>query len=290
MGNYDNEYKHYYRRVSEKSSFEDNQSINTNMDRNNYDEDLAYGYGYGQGSDEREDTGSIGIYFLKGLVGTTIFSLVLVGSVVGSKYLLGEKGIEFYSEVKTAIETDNYYKDDILAFINNAKKTADEELQSKDKDSEGKETAKDSLEGKGDIAVSSFQLKDSSIETKGAEGTGKFSLDSKFPIKEYKDVKSNGSSLEFSLAKGDVSTVLDGEVTEISEEKGNEYVAITHRDGIKSLYYNLEKVTVKKGDKLKTGDKIGTKDGKSDFILKVKEGEKEIDLKDYLAFNSKESN
>ena len=58
--------------------------------------------------------------------------------------------------------------------------------------------------------------------------------------------------------KFDVYAILDGTVTEVGKNDllGN-YLKISHDNNIVSLYQILDKITVKKGDTIKQGTKIG---------------------------------
>lgn len=57
----------------------------------------------------------------------------------------------------------------------------------------------------------------------------------------------------------DVLCILDGNVTEVGKNDiiGN-YVKITHSNDIESLYQIVDNIEVKKGDYVKSGEKIGT--------------------------------
>ncbi len=63
------------------------------------------------------------------------------------------------------------------------------------------------------------------------------------------------------IGEGDVLAIMDGTVTDVEMHTtldGN-VVTITHADGYVSVYKSLgDDIAVKKGDKVKAGDKLGT--------------------------------
>ena len=91
----------------------------------------------------------------------------------------------------------------------------------------------------------------------------------------------------------DVLSVLDGTVTNIFEDEilGN-VVEITHNTNLKSLYYSLSEITVKKDDLVKSGQTIGKSgdnllDDESEncLLLEVYYNGKTIDPEDFYNMN-----
>lgn len=94
----------------------------------------------------------------------------------------------------------------------------------------------------------------------------------------------------------DVLSVLDGTVTNIFEDEilGN-VVEITHNTNLKSLYYSLSEITVKKDDLVKSGQTIGKSgdnllDDESEncLLLEVYYNGKTIDPEDFYNMNNDE--
>lgn len=284
MGKYDNEYKHYYRRVS------DNKEIVT-REVENYDESVGT---YNKRYSEKSDNGRSVEYVVKGIVGTTAFSLFLFGGVLSSKHFFGEKGEKFYNDVKLAIEETGVHKEKFNEVSEMIKKgTADllskkftnksEASNDKNDSNEKKEISKNKVVDQNkELAVSSFKLSESSVES---TKLGDLKYKAQKPVKNYKSISKDTDCIIFKDAEGEILSLLDGEVVTLSEEGGGKYVKIDYGDNLTGFYYNLEKANVKKGDKIAKGGVIGKRENKGDIKIKIKEKDKYLNLEEYLDIN-----
>ncbi|MBQ8135321.1 MAG: M23 family metallopeptidase [Clostridia bacterium] len=83
-------------------------------------------------------------------------------------------------------------------------------------------------------------------------------LTSAFGERELENSKENHKGIDLGADEGtQIFAALDGEVTIAKEDSsyGN-YIVLTHADGVKTLYAHCSKLLVKKGKKIKAGDKI----------------------------------
>ncbi|MDT8715280.1 M23 family metallopeptidase [Clostridium sp. 19966] len=82
--------------------------------------------------------------------------------------------------------------------------------------------------------------------------------------------------------KTDVKCCFDGTVESVgNDSKLGNYVSVDHGDGIETQYYSLENVSVKKGQKLKKGDTLGSS---SQIYFKFLYMGEERDPKEYFNF------
>ena len=205
MGKYDNEYRHYYRRVSKNNDFIQQEE--------NHEREFDYGYG----NKNKNDTGNILTYFFKGLLGTTIASIILFGGIIGIKYFLGAEGERLYDNMKLTIEEKGNHKEAISKFISklniseNVGKLSNKNNEKIKKEEEVKEELSNDSQ-----TVSSFKLNNNSIVTK--EEGEKIKSDDKRTVKNYSEVKELNNNIIFKDAHGEVIALLDGEVVAVSED------------------------------------------------------------------------
>lgn len=272
MGKYDNEYRHYYRRVSKNNDFI--------QPEENYEREFDYGYG----NKNKNDTGNILTYFFKGLFGTTIASIILFGGIIGIKYFLGAEGERLYDNMKLTIEEKGNHKEAISKFISklniseNVGKLSNKNNEKIKKEEEVKEELSNDSQ-----TVSSFKLNNNSIVTK--EEGEKIKSDDKRTVKNYSEVKELNNNIIFKDAHGEVIALLDGEVVAVSEDNGEQVVEIKYENELKGIYYNVGKAKVAKGEKIFSGEIIGQRESKGDVKLKMKKNEKYFSFKEYLNIN-----
>lgn len=272
MGKYDNEYRHYYRRVSKNNDFIQQEE--------NHEREFDYGYG----NKNKNDTGNILTYFFKGLLGTTIASIILFGGIIGIKYFLGAEGERLYDNMKLTIEEKGNHKEAISKFISklniseNVGKLSNKNNEKIKKEEEVKEELSNDSQ-----TVSSFKLNNNSIVTK--EEGEKIKSDDKRTVKNYSEVKELNNNIIFKDAHGEVIALLDGEVVAVSEDNGEQVVEIKYENELKGIYYNVGKVKVAKGEKIFSGEIIGQRESKGDVKLKMKKNEKYFSFKEYLNIN-----
>lgn len=272
MGKYDNEYRHYYRRVSKNNDFI--------QPEENHEREFDYGYG----NKNKNDTGSIVTYFFKGLFGTTIASIILFGGIIGIKYFLGAEGKRLYDNMKLTIEEKGNHKEAISKFISklniseNVGKLSNKNNEKIKKEEEVKEELSNDSQ-----TVSSFKLNNNSIVTK--EEGEKIKSDDKRTVKIYSEVEELNNNIIFKDAHGEVIALLDGEVVAVSEDNGEQVVEIKYENELKGIYYNVGKAKVAKGEKIFSGEIIGQRESKGDVKLKMKKNEKYFSFKEYLNIN-----
>lgn len=272
MGKYDNEYRHYYRRVSKNNDFIQQEE--------NHEREFDYGYG----NKNKNDTGSIVTYFFKGLFGTTIASIILFGGIIGIKYFLGAEGERLYDNMKLTIEEKGNHKEAISKFISklniseNVGKLSNKNNEKIKKEEEVKEELSNDSQ-----TVSSFKLNNNSIVTK--EEGEKIKSDDKRTVKNYSEVEELNNNIIFKDAHGEVIALLDGEVVAVSEDNGEQVVEIKYENELKGIYYNVGKAKVAKGEKIFSGEIIGQRESKGDVKLKMKKNEKYFSFKEYLNIN-----
>lgn len=281
MGKYDNEYKHYYRRVSDNKEM-----VTRNVD--DYDESVGT---YNKRYSEKSNNGKSVEYIIKGIVGTTVFSLFLFGGVFSSKYIFGEKGEKFYNSVKLAIEETGMHKEKLNEFSEVIKKgttdllsknfTKKSEVSNVKNDSTEKEEVSENkeIDSNKELAVSSFKLSENSVES---TKLGDLKYKSQKPVENYKSISKGADCIIFKDVEGKVLSLLEGEVVTLSEEGGEKYVKINYGDNLIGFYYNLEKANVKKGDKIAKGEVIGNRESKGDIKIKIKAKDKYLNLEEYL--------
>ncbi len=272
MGKYDNEYRHYYRRVSKNNDFIQQEE--------SHEREFDYGYG----NKNKNDTGNILTYFFKGLFGTTIASIILFGGIIGIKYFLGAEGERLYDNMKLTIEEKGNHKEAISKFISklniseNVGKLSNKNNEKIKKEEEVKEELSNDSQ-----TVSSFKLNNNSIVTK--EEGEKIKSDDKRTVKNYSEVKELNNNIIFKDAHGEVIALLDGEVVAVSEDNGEQVVEIKYENELKGIYYNVGKAKVAKGEKIFSGEIIGQRESKGDVKLKMKKNEKYFSFKEYLNIN-----
>ena len=272
MGKYDNEYRHYYRRVSKNNDFI--------QPEENYEREFDYGYG----NKNKNDTGNILTHFFKGLFGTTIASIILFGGIIGIKYFLGAEGERLYDNMKLTIEEKGNHKEAISKFISklniseNVGKLSNKNNEKIKKEEEVKEELSNDSQ-----TVSSFKLNNNSIVTK--EEGEKIKSDDKRTVKNYSEVKELNNNIIFKDAHGEVIALLDGEVVAVSEDNGEQVVEIKYENELEGIYYNVGKAKVAKGEKIFSGEIIGQRESKGDVKLKMKKNEKYFSFKEYLNIN-----
>lgn len=272
MGKYDNEYRHYYRRVSKNNDFIQQEE--------NHEREFDYGYG----NKNKNDTGNILTYFFKGLFGTTIASIILFGGIIGIKYFLGAEGERLYDNMKLTIEEKGNHKEAISKFISklniseNVGKLSNKNNEKIKKEEEVKEELSNDSQ-----TVSSFKLSNNSIVTK--EEGEKIKSDDKRTVKNYSEVEELNNNIIFKDAHGEVIALLDGEVVAVSEDNGEQVVEIKYENELKGIYYNVGKAKVAKGEKIFSGEIIGQRESKGDVKLKMKKNEKYFSFKEYLNIN-----
>lgn len=272
MGKYDNEYRHYYRRVSKNNDFIQQEE--------NHEREFDYGYG----NKNKNDTGNILTYFFKGLFGTTIASIILFGGIIGIKYFLGAEGERLYDNMKLTIEEKGNHKEAISKFISklniseNVGKLSNKNNEKIKKEEEVKEELSNDSQ-----TVSSFKLSNNSIVTK--EEGEKIKSDDKRTVKNYSEVEELNNNIIFKNAHGEVIALLDGEVVAVSEDNGEQVVEIKYENELKGIYYNVGKAKVAKGEKIFSGEIIGQRESKGDVKLKMKKNEKYFSFKEYLNIN-----
>lgn len=272
MGKYDNEYRHYYRRVSKNNDFIQQEE--------NHEREFDYGYG----NKNKNDTGSIVTYFFKGLFGTTIASIILFGGIIGIKYFLGAEGERLYDNMKLTIEEKGNHKEAISKFISklniseNVGKLSNKNNEKIKKEEEVQEELSNNSQ-----TVSSFKLNNNSIVTK--EEGEKIKSDDKRTVKNYSEVEELNNNIIFKDAHGEVIALLDGEVVAVSEDNGEQVVEIKYENELKGIYYNVGKAKVAKGEKIFSGEIIGQRESKGDVKLKMKKNEKYFSFKEYLNIN-----
>lgn len=271
MGKYDNEYRHYYRRVSKSNDFIQQEE--------NYEREFDYGYG----NKNKNDTGNILTYFFKGLFGTTIASIILFGGIIGIKYFLGAEGERLYDNMKLTIEEKGNHKETISKFISKLNISENvAKLSNKNNEKTKKEEVKEELSNNSQT-VSSFKLSNNSIVTK--EEGEKIKSDDKRTVKNYSEVEELNNNIIFKDAHGEVIALLDGEVVAVSEDNGKQVVEIKYENELKGIYYNVGKAKVAKGEKIFSGEIIGQRESKGDVKLKMKKNEKYFSFKEYLNIN-----
>ena len=91
----------------------------------------------------------------------------------------------------------------------------------------------------------------------------------------------------------DIKASYDGKVTNVSQDDilGN-YIEITHNENLKTVYYSLSEVTVKKDDVVLSGDVIGksgtnklNNDSKNSLLFEVYHNGVAIDPEDFYNIN-----
>lgn len=91
----------------------------------------------------------------------------------------------------------------------------------------------------------------------------------------------------------DIKASYDGKVTNVSQDDilGN-YIEITHNENLKTVYYSLSEVTVKKDDVVLSGDVIGksgtnklNNDSKNSLLFEVYHNGVAIDPEDFYNMN-----
>lgn len=272
MGKYDNEYRHYYRRVSKSNDFIQQEE--------NHEREFDYGYG----NKNKNDTGNILTYFFKGLFGTTIASIILFGGIIGIKYFLGAEGERLYDNMKLTIEEKGNHKEAISKFISklNISENVDKLSNKNNEKIKKEEEVKEELSNDSQT-VSSFKLNNNSIITK--EEGEKIKSDDKRTVKNYSEVEELNNNIIFKDAHGEVIALLDGEVVAVSEDNGEQVVEIKYENELKGTYYNVGKAKVAKGEKIFSGEIIGQRESKGDVKLKMKKNEKYFSFKEYLNIN-----
>ncbi|MGL5615330.1 MAG: M23 family metallopeptidase [Sarcina sp.] len=253
MGKYDNEYRHYYRRVSDEPKQEEETLDNINK----YDEDFIYG----QRKKKKEENHRKNFFY--GLIGTSIVSISIFSLVVGSKYFLGEKGEAFYNRAKLALEKDNFNFAE-LGLENLVKKNKEEGQSETNSEKENKEN---------DMSVGSFKLNENTVENTGDNKEIASIEKAIIPIDNYKEMKKFQSAVKFVEAEGTVIASLDGEVVNINKDPENYFIQIDNKDGLKIFYYNCDDFMVKKGDKIKQGEKIARVEKTDNFMIKIEEND-----------------
>lgn len=192
MGKYDNEYRHYYTRVSKNNK--------TVQPEENYERDFDYGYG----SKSKNDSGNILAYFFKGLAGTTVASIILFGGIIGIKYFLGAEGEKLYDNMKLTIEEKGSHKEKFSKIIGDLK-ISENIAKISNKNSENLKENEEKNKGElnsNSQAVSSFKLSDNSIVTKEEEGEVK--VDDKRTVKNYSKVEESNNNIIFKDAHGEI--------------------------------------------------------------------------------------
>lgn len=262
MGKYDNEYRHYYRRVSDEPKQEEEALDNINK----YDEDFIYGQ-----RKKKEEENYLKNFFY-GLIGTSIVSISIFSLVLGSKYFLGEKGVDFYNKAKLAIEKDNFNFAE-LGLDSLVKKNAEEVKDETELGKENKENEK---------AVGSFKLNENTVENTGDNKEIASIEKAIIPIDNYKEIKKFQSAVKFVEAEGTVIASLDGEVVSINKDPENYFIQIDNENGFKIFYYNCDDFIVKKGDKIKQGDKIAKVEKTDNFMVKIEENDEFLSSEKYF--------
>ena len=274
MGKYDNEYRHYYTRVSKYNK--------TIQPEENYERDFDYGYG----TKSKNDSGNILKYFFKGLAGTTVASIILFGGIIGIKYFLGAEGEKLYDNMKLTIEEKGSHKEKFSKFIANLKRS---ESIAKISNKNSENLKENEEKNKGELNsnsqdISSFKLSDNSIVTKEEEG--KVKSDDKRTVKNYSKVEESNNNIIFKEVYGEITALLDGEVISVSENDEGQVVEIKYEDNLRGTYYNVGKVKVAKGEKIFGGEIIGQREVKGDVKLKMKKNDKFFTFKEYLNVNN----
>lgn len=274
MGKYDNEYRHYYTRVSKNNKIAQQEE--------SYERDFDYGYG----AKSKNDSGNVLTYFFNGLIGTTIASVILFGGVIGIKYFLGDEGEKIYDNMKLTIEEKGNHKEKFSKFISNLKiQEGIAKISSKSGESLKKEEAEKDKEelSNNSQSVSSFRLSDNSVVTKEEEGEIK--SDDKRTIKNYSKVKESNNNIIFKDVHGEIIALLDGEVVSVNESNGEQVVEIKYKDNLRGTYYNVGKAKVAKGEKIFGGEIIGQRESKGDVKLKMKKNDEFLTFEEYLNIN-----
>lgn len=97
----------------------------------------------------------------------------------------------------------------------------------------------------------------------GAALPEKFKKSFTAPVRSGKIIKGFGvdgsKGVDISATAGDVIlAALDGTVIQVDEENSqNKSVILSHSDGVRTIYSGIESIAVKKGDKIKAGDRLG---------------------------------
>lgn len=152
---------------------------------------------------------------------------------------------------------------------------------------------KDAKKGKLSLSVEEKKLKSSFEQNKGIlpsplKGgvvTRRFGVQ---PHPTFKSIKINSTGLHIRGKKGDTAhSIFNGKVLVVQLlSKGRKSIFIQHGNYI-TAYNNLEAVYVKKGDKVKTGDKLGKVftdkvTGKTSLLFVLSENTKKLDPEDWI--------
>lgn len=83
-----------------------------------------------------------------------------------------------------------------------------------------------------------------------------------FGVQQHRSIKTlkvNNTGVDLETAPGATArAVFEGEITGVFMQKGLNYVVLVRHDEYLTVYANLQDLKVKKGDKVKTGDALGT--------------------------------
>lgn len=74
---------------------------------------------------------------------------------------------------------------------------------------------------------------------------------------------------------------IEGVVSEVGENAEGDFLIIKHENGIETIYYNLPKIDFKKGQNLKSGEKISDIKEEREIVFKMKENNEFISPKIY---------
>lgn len=314
MGKYNRYYEDYYKKVdnvNDSPNLESNLSSNQEARYKIRGNNNMYGSNSINGNNKGRNRGNndpisevITIITTTTLIPTMLFSAVFI-----CKNSFDGKVKYVYDHVKSAVSTDGFYKDTIELALNksgvsivNPEKSVNESDKQSAINKTGEKKDLENQEAKqANVALSAEDLKDSdktkAEDVKGDEKKSDEKKETKADVKADKKYESflnnlNGTKIK---AKSDTGVVLAckykilanpiaGVVEEVGENAEGYFVTISHADEIKTSYYNLPNMDLKKDQSIKAGDKIVDIKEEKEIVFKMKKNKDFISPKLYAEF------
>lgn len=249
MGNYNREYERYYGAVyrSDKNKNKDN------YDRN-VEDNIYRGYGNIHKNNDRNQGGFFRAITLSIVGCISLGALVIYGENFG-----GDLGNNIYAYTKEVISKDYYYKE----MLEKKYDTDDLVLVMKNYSKDVAEVVGDGIQNLQSISVNNVVKKEESVKETKVEGVQHRLSKTDISPMEGEIVKLPKEGVSDSCfiegTKKEINATLNGEVKEIeNDDTLGKYVVVDHGDNVCTMYFNMGDVAVKSGDKIESGEKIGT--------------------------------
>lgn len=311
MGKYNRYYEDYYKKKDEQNN---DVKLEANNDLENQSQSRYVirgsnnGYNKGQNNKNQDVVSEI----ITIVTATTLIPTIFFAGVFMCKNTEGTPKA-LYEHVKSAVTTNGFYKDKIELALKNSGISIvnpNESLSDSDKQSTiGKESELDkladepldeSLSTSGNVSIDEVEVdkekqEDTIKHTKGEEDEKKAKTNVEIKLDEkYKGFVEtlNGATVKAKSENGVVlscqykilASPVSGVVEEIGENAEGDFAVITHADGLKTLYYNLPKINLEKGQAIKKGEKIVDIKEEKEIVFKIKENDDFISPKAYAEF------